>query len=65
MQGAYMHIALSLLDLILNVTLATTSGGSLRLKIDQVGNVDDNHNLTYRSGMVRSSVESDRCYDIQ
>jgi beta-glucanase (GH16 family) len=33
---------------------ATTSGGSLRLRIDQVSDVDDNHNLTYRSGMIQS-----------
>ncbi|KXN92138.1 Beta-glucan synthesis-associated protein KRE6 [Leucoagaricus sp. SymC.cos] len=33
---------------------ATTSGGSLRLRLDQVDNAADNHNLNYRSGMIQT-----------
>jgi len=35
--------------------LATTKGGALRLTIEKVDPVN-NHNLTYRSGMVSSSL---------
>ena len=31
---------------------ATTGGGSLLLRIDKVDNLENNHNLQYRSGMV-------------
>ncbi|KAF5375370.1 hypothetical protein D9615_007927 [Tricholomella constricta] len=33
---------------------ATTSGGSLRLKLERVDNPADNHNMSYRSGMVQT-----------
>lgn len=36
--------------------LATTGNGSLLLRIDKVDDPLDNHNLTYRSGMVCSRL---------
>ncbi|KAF9476634.1 glycoside hydrolase family 16 protein [Pholiota conissans] len=33
---------------------ATTANGSLKLRIDKVDDPADNHNLTYRSGMIQS-----------
>ncbi|KAH6918064.1 beta-glucan synthesis-associated protein SKN1 [Coprinopsis sp. MPI-PUGE-AT-0042] len=32
----------------------TTSAGALQIKLDRVSNPDDNHNLTYKSGMLQS-----------
>lgn len=32
----------------------TTSGGSLKLRLERIGNPDNNHNLSYKSGMVQT-----------
>lgn len=37
---------------------ATTSNGSLRLTLDYVPNPRDNHDLSYKSGMVSSFLTS-------
>jgi hypothetical protein len=36
--------------------LATTAGGNLRLKLDLMNNTADNHNMSYRSGMVSHCI---------
>lgn len=70
MQGTYAHMIFGLLASSIvwshsNDMIATTSGGSLRLRIDEVTDASDNHNLTYRSGMVRRLSPSALFYNIQ